>query len=113
MADDCIFCRIAKGEIPATKVAENDQALAFRDLNPQAPVHILVIPKVHVASMAETDDTAILGAVLHLVAQVAKSEGLAAPGYRTVLNTGQNGGQTVNHLHAHLLGGRHMTWPPG
>jgi histidine triad (HIT) family protein len=113
MADDCIFCRIAKGEIPATKVAETDQALAFRDLNPQAPVHILVIPKIHIASMAETDDPALLGSVLHLVAQVAKSEGLAPQGYRTVLNTGQNGGQTVNHLHAHLLGGRHMAWPPG
>jgi histidine triad (HIT) family protein len=111
--DDCIFCRIAKGDIPATKVAENDHALAFRDVNPQAPVHILVIPKVHIVSMAETDDPTLLGALLHLAVQVAKAEGLAEQGYRTVINTGQNGGQTVYHLHAHILGGRHMTWPPG
>ena len=113
MSDECIFCRIARGEIEATKVAENDQALAFRDLNPQAPIHILVIPKVHVTSMAEIDDPTLLGAVMHLAAQVARTEGLGMKGYRTVINTGFDGGQTVNHLHAHVMGGRRMTWPPG
>jgi histidine triad (HIT) family protein len=113
MSDACIFCRIANGEIEATKVAETDQAIAFRDLNPQAPTHILVIPKVHVTSMAETDDPAILGGILQLASQVAKAEGLTATGYRTVINTGFNGGQTVNHLHAHVIGGRRMSWPPG
>lgn len=113
MTDDCIFCRIVRGEIPATKVAESDQAIAFRDLNPQAPVHVLVVPKVHVTSLVEADDPALLGAVLALVREVARSEGVEGDGYRTVLNTGGNGGQTVHHLHAHLLGGRHMTWPPG
>lgn len=113
MSDSCIFCRIVRGEIPATTVAETDQAVAFRDLNPQAPVHVLVVPKVHVASMAQADDPALLGAVLHLAADVARREGIADAGYRTVLNTGNDGGQTVHHLHAHVLGGRHMTWPPG
>lgn len=113
MTDDCLFCRIVRGEIPATKVAESDQAIAFRDLNPQAPVHVLVVPKVHVTSLVEADDPALLGAVLALVREVARSEGVEGDGYRTVLNTGGNGGQTVHHLHAHLLGGRHMTWPPG
>ena len=113
MADACIFCRIASGEIPATKVAETDNVLAFRDVNPQAPVHILVIPKSHIASMADADDPALLGGILHLAAVVARNEGLAEDGYRVVINTGHNGGQTVHHLHAHVLGGRHMAWPPG
>jgi len=113
MTDDCIFCRIVRGEIPAARVAESDQAIAFRDLNPQAPVHVLVVPKTHVASLAEADDPAVLGAILQLVAQIARQEGVEETGYRTVLNTGGHGGQTVHHLHAHLLGGRHMAWPPG
>jgi histidine triad (HIT) family protein len=113
MSDDCIFCRIASGDIPVAKVAENDLVLAFRDLNPQAPVHILVISREHVSSMAETDDPELLGTLLQMVGEVARAEGVAESGYRTVINTGGNGGQTVYHLHAHLLAGRHMAWPPG
>ena len=113
MTERCIFCRIANGEIPATLVAQNDHAVAFRDLAPQAPVHVLVIPRRHVASMADADDAAELGGVLALAAEVARLEGVAGSGYRTVLNTGADGGQSVFHLHAHVLGGRKLDWPPG
>lgn len=108
----CIFCRIARGEIPATIVAESDVALAFRDLDPKAPVHVLVIPREHVTSLAHSSDPATLGGMLVLAAEVARTEGLAG-GYRLVVNTGPDAGQTVHHLHAHVLGGRHMAWPPG
>ncbi len=113
MPTDCLFCRIVQGEIPATIVAETGSALAFRDLHPQAPVHVLVIPKIHITSLAEAKDPVILGEVLELAAQVARDEGIEESGYRTVLNTNEHGGQTVPHLHAHVLGGRHMAWPPG
>ena len=113
MTDSCIFCRIVRGEIPSTLVAQNDRAIAFRDLDPQAPTHVLVIPRRHVSSLAEADDGAELGAVLLLAAEVARQEGVAEQGYRTVLNTGAHGGQSVHHLHAHVLGGRAMKWPPG
>jgi histidine triad (HIT) family protein len=115
MSDDCIFCRIVRGEIPATRVAESDGALAFRDLNPQAPVHVLVVPKRHVASLAVANDAdrAALSDVLQLAAQVAREAGIEESGYRTVINTNGDAGQTVHHLHAHVLGGRHMAWPPG
>ncbi len=113
MSANCIFCQIVAGDLSAVKVAESDHALAFRDLNPQAPVHVLVIPKAHVDSLAEADNPEMLGAVLQLVAEVARLEGVAETGYRTVFNTNKDGGQTVGHLHAHLLGGRHMAWPPG
>lgn len=113
MSAECIFCRIVRGEIPSTRVAESDKALAFRDLNPQAPVHVLVIPKVHVTSLAEASDPEMLGAVMHLATEVARQEGIEKSGYRTVFNTNADGGQTVDHLHAHVLGGRHMAWPPG
>ncbi len=113
---DCLFCKIASGSIPAKKVFEDDQAIAFRDINPQAPVHILVVPKKHVGSLAEMggteDDEAFVGHLLALVAQIARAENLSH-GYRTVVNTGPDGGQTVDHLHLHLLGGRAMHWPPG
>ncbi|MEO8946381.1 MAG: histidine triad nucleotide-binding protein [Gemmatimonadaceae bacterium] len=109
---NCIFCKIARREIPAAIVAENDRALAFRDLDAKAPVHLLVIPKNHVASLDAADDTEMLGEVLALAAQVARMEGLKG-GYRVVINTGPDGGQTVHHLHAHVLGGRNMAWPPG
>ena len=112
MSDNCIFCKIVRGEIPSKSVAESETALAFRDLNPQAPSHVLVIPKVHVASLAEASDNAMLGDLLALAARVARSENLEE-GYRVVANTGPNGGQTVDHLHLHVLGGRRMTWPPG
>lgn len=110
---DCIFCRIAEGGIPAKVVAKNHQAMAFRDLNPQAPSHILVIPLRHIDSLAAADNPCELGGVLSLAAEVAASEGLAEGGYRVVTNVGADGGQTVQHLHFHVLGGRQMTWPPG
>ena len=94
-------------------MASNDHAIAFRDLHPQAPSHVLVIPRRHVASLAEAIDAAELGALLLLAAEVARSEGLSETGYRVVANTGDDGGQTVHHLHLHVLGGRAMHWPPG
>jgi histidine triad (HIT) family protein len=110
----CLFCQIAAGTIPVTRLYEDEHALAFADIHPQAPVHILVIPKKHIASLADTSaaDAPLLGHLLTAVAEIAKQQGLAQ-GFRTVLNTGADGGQTVEHLHAHLLGGRPMGWPPG
>jgi histidine triad (HIT) family protein len=113
MSESCLFCRIARGEIPSTKVAETEDASAFRDIDPKAPTHILVIPRDHVASLADASDPAMLGSLMSLAASVARSEGLDSAGYRVVVNTGRDGGQTVDHLHLHVLGGRHMTWPPG
>ena len=115
-APDCIFCRIATGEIPAQIVGRSDHAVAFRDLSPQAPTHVLVIPTQHLTSAAEATGAAgeaILGQVMALGVQVAAELGLADGGYRFVMNTGREGGQTVHHLHLHLLGGRQMHWPPG
>lgn len=109
----CLFCRIVAGEIPAAKVAESDECLAFRDINPQAPTHVLVIPKVHVDSLHHLPDPASAGALMAMARDVAESEGLASGGYRVVVNTGVDGGQTVGHLHLHVLGGRAMHWPPG
>ena len=113
MADGCLFCRIANGEIPVSLIAQNEHAVAFRDLHPQAPVHVLVIPRRHIASLAQATDADEVGALSLLAAEVARSEGISDNGYRTVMNTGVDGGQTVFHLHLHLLGGRTMTWPPG
>ena len=113
MPDNCLFCRIASGEIPSKKVAETTEAMAFRDIDPKAPTHILVIPRTHVGSLAEASDPAMLGDLLSFAASVARSEKLDGTGYRVVINTGRDGGQTVDHLHLHVLGGRHMTWPPG
>jgi histidine triad (HIT) family protein len=113
MSEPCIFCRIADGTIPAGIVAQNDTAVAFRDLHPQAPTHILVIPRVHVASLADDGAEAVLPGVLALLRQVAAEQGLAENGYRAVANVGADGGQTVHHLHFHLLGGRALHWPPG
>ena len=112
--NDCIFCRIARGEVPTQKVAENDHALAFRDIQPQAPTHVLVIPRDHVTSAAELDAShaALLAAVFGLAAEVARAENLAE-GRRLVTNIGNHGGQTIPHLHFHLLGGRKLQWPPG
>ena len=110
---DCLFCRIARGDIPAAFIAETDDAVSFRDINPQAPFHALVIPRVHVDSLASADDSALLGSLLTLAARIAKEQGIADSGYRVVINTGEHGGQSVSHLHFHLLGGRHLGWPPG
>jgi histidine triad (HIT) family protein len=110
---DCIFCKIASGEIPASVVARTDRLVAFRDVGPQAPVHVLVIPIEHLASLEEVKDGQLLGEMLLLARQIAGEEKIAADGYRIVLNTNRNGGQTVFHLHLHLLGGRRLTWPPG
>jgi histidine triad (HIT) family protein len=113
---DCIFCRIAAGEVAATIVGRSAGAVAFRDLSPQAPTHVLIIPVRHFASAADVpadERAAVLGELLQLAVQVAADSGLAGSGYRTVMNTGRQGGQTVEHLHIHLLGGRQMHWPPG
>ncbi len=113
---DTIFDRILRKEIPAKIVFENDVALAFHDINPQAPVHVLVIPKQRFSSLAdfaESNDSAAIGAYMRAVAEVANHLGLKKNGYRVVFNTGRDGQQTVEYIHAHILGGRPMTWPPG
>ncbi|MGH3436682.1 MAG: histidine triad nucleotide-binding protein [Sciscionella sp.] len=115
MVTDCLFCRIVAGEVPSTVVYETETVLGFRDVNPQAPTHTLIIPKEHhqdVASMAIADP-ALAAAVLIAAHDVAKADGIDASGYRLVFNTGRDGQQTVFHAHCHLIGGRAMTWPPG
>lgn len=109
----CIFCKIAAGEIPATIVRTGDGVVAFKDLNPQAPTHVLVIPTVHVGSLNDAKDPRLLGRLLAFAREVAQEAGIATRGYRVVLNTNPDGGQTVFHLHLHVLGGRAMQWPPG
>src|ERR1044072_1991414 len=113
--DDCLFCKIVAGEIPAAKIFEDERAIAFRDINPQAPTHALVIPRPPVASLNEASETdeALLGPLLLVAARIARAEGHAEGGYRTVINTNADAGQTVFHIHVHLLGGRRLTWPPG
>jgi histidine triad (HIT) family protein len=115
---DCLFCKIVAGTIPSKKVFEDESVLAFADISPQAPVHLLIIPKKHYASLEEfgggvgDGDENLLGHLHSVAAQLARTQGLGG-GYRTVINTGTDGGQTVGHLHVHLLGGRAMHWPPG
>ncbi len=113
MAENCIFCKLAARQIPVQPVYEDEEFLAFQDLNPQAPVHLLVIPKAHFASLLEVTDSGMLGRALAAVQKTAAAVDLTAEGFRIVVNTGENGGQTVPHLHFHLLGGRFMQWPPG
>ena len=113
MSSDCLFCRIVRHEIPATIVREDEHTLAFRDIDPKAPTHVLVIPKTHVASLNDADDAATLGRLMLAAREIADAEGIASSGYRTVINTGADAGQTVHHVHLHLLGGRHLSWPPG
>lgn len=112
---DTIFSKIIRREIPADIVFENERVLAFRDINPQAPVHILIIPKKPIATVNDirTEDAPLVGELFVVAAQVAAQEGIADAGYRTVFNCLDHGGQEVYHLHLHLLGGRQMTWPPG
>lgn len=114
MSADCLFCRIAAGEIPATRVHDDDLVFAIRDLNPQAPTHVLVIPKDHIVSAAEVTDASgpLLGRLFAVAAGIAAREGLGG-GWRLVTNVGPDAGQSVAHLHVHLLGGRAMGWPPG
>lgn len=113
MAETCLFCRIVRGEIPATVVASTDDAIAFRDIDPKAPVHVLVVPRQHLSSLNDATDSSLVGRLMALGAEVARKEGIADSGYRLVINTNEHGGQTVNHLHIHVLGGRAMRWPPG
>ena len=112
---ECLFCAIVAGEIPATTVLETDRILAFRDINPQAPKHVLVIPKKHYpdAAALAAADPGLLGEVITAAHRVATAEGVAETGYRLVFNTGAQAGQTVWHVHAHVLGGRDLAWPPG
>ncbi len=112
---DCLFCKIINGEIPSTKLYEDEKILAFTDINAEAPQHFLVIPKIHIKSIAhsETEHLELLGYIQLKIAEIAKSQGIAEAGYRVVTNIGKEGGQTVDHLHYHVLGGRFMKWPPG
>ena len=113
MSDDCLFCRIIRGEIPATFVAQTPECVAFRDINPQAPTHIVIVPRAHIPTLSDVKDPLIVGQMTRLATDLAKSEGVAASGFRVVVNTNGDAGQTVFHLHMHLLGGRRMGWPPG
>ena len=113
--ENCLFCRIIAREIPAEFVKEDDRAIVITDINPQAPTHLLVIPRTHLESLndAAQKDEAMLGHLLRVAAQVANAAGLEESGYRTVINTGAGAGQSVFHLHVHVLGGRPLNWPPG
>ena len=112
---DCLFCKIIEGEIPCDKVFEDDEVLAFRDVNPQAPSHILIIPKKHIATVNdfETGDQALAGRIMLVAKQIAAEEGIDEQGYRLVMNCNEGAGQAVFHIHMHLLGGRRLSWPPG
>ncbi|SMO50430.1 histidine triad nucleotide-binding protein [Melghirimyces algeriensis] len=113
--EDCIFCKIVDGSLPSEKVYEDESVLAFKDLHAQAPVHLLVIPKKHISSIREIgeEDGPLMGKIFAAINQLAKEYGLADKGFRIVNNCGDEGGQTVYHIHFHLLGGRSLTWPPG
>jgi len=112
---DCVFCKIIKKEIPAKVAYEDDQVIAFHDVNPQAPIHLLIVPKKHIASIMEIDDenSTLLNKIARAAQNLARENNIDKKGFRLVVNTGEEGGQTVNHLHFHLLGGRFLTWPPG
>jgi histidine triad (HIT) family protein len=111
----CLFCRIVAGEIPSTTVAQDEHVVAIRDIAPRAPTHVLLLPREHIRSAAELtdDDGTLLGRLFSMAADIARSEGIAQGGYRIVTNIGSWGGQTVDHLHFHVMGGRAFTWPPG
>ena len=113
--DDCLFCKISAGDIPADRVFENDRIVAFRDINPQAPVHILIIPKIHIPTLndLESRHTELVGELIQVAKDLANSEDFPEAGYRTGFNCNEAAGQTVFHIHLHLLGGRSFTWPPG
>jgi histidine triad (HIT) family protein len=113
--DECLFCKMVAGDIPADVVYQDDDVLAFRDINPQAPVHVLIIPKRHISTLNDltADDAELIGKLSLAAAKIAKQEGIADAGYRTLINTNREGGQVVFHIHMHLMGGRRMGWPPG
>lgn len=115
MAADCLFCKIAAGEIPSTPVYSDDEFYAFRDINPGAPTHCLIVPRKHIARVTEAapDDAALLGRLILRANEIARAEGIAGPGFRYVINCNEDGGQTVFHIHLHILGGRGLAWPPG
>ena len=115
MADDCLFCKIAAGEIPSTEVYSDAEFYAFRDIHPAAPTHILIIPREHIPTIAEADpeDAALIGKMFIRANEIARKEGVAEDGFRYVINCNAHGGQTVYHIHLHILGGRPMSWPPG
>jgi len=115
MAEDCLFCKIIAGDIPSNKVYSDDDVYAFHDINPAAPTHILVIPKKHLSAVnaASDADETLIGRLVLAANRIAEQEGLTEEGFRYVINTGEKGGQTVHHLHLHILGGRQMNWPPG
>jgi histidine triad (HIT) family protein len=115
VASDCLFCRIINKEVKSTIVHEDEQAVAFEDINPQAPTHVLIVPRKHFSGLndAAPEDAALLGHLQLVAAKLARQRGIAESGYRTVLNTGRGAGQSVFHIHLHLLGGRGMRWPPG
>lgn len=113
--DNCIFCKIIEGSIPSNKIYEDDTIYAFYDINPAAPVHFLVIPKMHISSAnaLNSENSAVVAHIFEVIGELAAKEGIAEKGYRIVNNCGTDGGQTVEHLHFHVLGGRNLTWPPG
>lgn len=113
--EDCLFCKIVAGDIPSTKVYEDDKVYAFNDIEPQAPIHIIIVPKMHISSSNElTDQNAeVIGHIFAVAAKIAREKGFAEKGWRIVNNCGEDGGQTVGHIHFHLLAGRNLGWPPG
>lgn len=113
--DDCLFCKIIKGEIPCTKVYEDEKVLSFKDIDPKAPVHVLIVPKNHISSLNEVnkENADIFAHIFMVAAKLAKDLNIAESGYRVVSNCGEEGGQSVSHIHFHLLGGRSLQWPPG
>jgi histidine triad (HIT) family protein len=113
MSQDCVFCRIANGQIPVEPVYEDSEFVAFRDMHPQAPVHVLLIPRAHFATLMDIADEGVLGRALHAVQKTVEALGLSETGFRTVVNHREQGGQSVFHVHWHILGGRPMAWPPG
>lgn len=115
MAQDCLFCRIVAGDLPAKLVREDDETIAFRDIDPKAPTHVLVIPRRHIGSVndLEAGDAELIGRLYLAAKEVAEAEGIATSGYRLVMNAGPDAGQSVDHIHLHVLGGRSLAWPPG
>jgi histidine triad (HIT) family protein len=113
--EDCIFCKIIKGEIPCDKVYEDEKVFSFRDINPEAPVHVLIIPKEHISSLNDLSEVncQVISHIFLTAKKIAKELGISEDGYRVVSNCGEKGGQTVNHIHFHMLGGRNLKWPPG